>query len=373
MTIRILHVVRQYLPSVGGMEEVIRNIARHQLEAGHLPAIVTLDQLFRDRGRRLPTNERIEGVPVRRLAFTGSSRYPLCPQVLGLLGEADLIHVHGIDFFFDYLAATRWLHRRPLVASTHGGFFHTRFAARLKRLFFHTVTRGSARAYERIIATSDNDGRIFEPVVGRDRLRVIENGVDVRKFRDRAPHGATPTLIYFGRWSENKGLPEALDLLAALRAADSAWRLIIAGREYDYDAAHLAALATEKAVADAVEILPNPDDAALAAAIARASYFVCLSRHEGFGLAAIEAMSAGLVPVLSDIPPFRALVERSGLGFLVGPGDSRVAAGRLLRDRHLPADLHGARRERAVAFAEPYDWQRVAGSYERVYQEVERR
>jgi len=288
-----------------------------------------------------------------------------------VLGDADVIHVHGIDFFFDYLAATRWMHRRPLVASTHGGFFHTRFAARLKKLFFHTVTRGSARAYERIIATSENDGRMFAPIVGAERLQVIENGVDIRKFHDRSSPTATPTMIYFGRWSENKGLPEALDLLAALRAADAEWRLIVAGREYDYDVPQLRALVARKDLAQAVEIAPNPDEPALAALIGRASYFVCLSRHEGFGLAAIEAMSAGLVPVLSDIPPFRALVERSRLGHLIGAGGIDAAVSRLVQERRLPADIHHWRRGRAIAFAEPYDWQRVAGCYEQVYRELE--
>lgn len=369
---RIAHVVRQYHPSVGGMEDVVRNIARHQVEAGFRPAIVTLNRLFRDREQPLPAQDEVDRVPVRRLSYAGSSRYPLCPQVLRLLGDADVIHVHGVDFFFDYLAATRWLHHRPLVASTHGGFFHTRFAASLKKVFFHTVTRGSVRGYDRIIATSDSDGRIFAPIVGNGRLQVIENGVNVDKFHARSAPDPVPTLIYFGRWSENKGLPAALDLLARLRRTDAAWRLIVAGREYDYCAAALHALIAARNLAAAVEVVPNPGDAELAALIGRASYFICLSRHEGFGLAAIEAMSAGLVPVLSDIPPFRSLVERSQIGVLVESGREDEAVASLNREYHLPHDRQRRRREQAIAFAEPYDWQHVAGCYLRVYREVER-
>ncbi len=33
-SLRVTHIVRQYLPSIGGMEEVVRNIARHQLRQG---------------------------------------------------------------------------------------------------------------------------------------------------------------------------------------------------------------------------------------------------------------------------------------------------------------------------------------------------
>jgi alpha-1,3-mannosyltransferase len=370
MSLRIAHVVRQYHPSVGGMEDVVHNVARHQLEAGHRPAVITLDRLFRDRGQSLPPAEEMDGIPVRRLPFAGSSRYPICPQVLGRLAEADVVHVHGVDFFFDYLAATRWLHRRPLVASTHGGFFHTRFAARLKRVFFNTVTRGSARAYDRIIATSHNDGRIFRPIVKGARLEVIENGVDVRKFHDCAARQPTPTLIYFGRWSENKGIPAAIDLLARLRSRDPAWRLIVAGREYDYDAVQLRDLVAFAGLGDSVERVPNPSDAELAALIGRASYFVCLSRHEGFGLAAIEALSAGLQPVLSDIPPFRFLVQRSGLGAIVRCGREDAAVAWLIDANQSGQGLHAERRAHAMTFAQPYDWPRVAGRYLRVYDEL---
>lgn len=367
---RIAHVVRQFHPSVGGMEDVVRHVVRHQLGAGHRPLVVTLDRLFRQAGRALPERDEVEGVPVLRLPFSGSPRYPLCPRVLRALDGADLIHVHGVDFFFDYLAATRWLHRRPLVASTHGGFFHTPFARRLKKIYFQTVTRSAARAYDRIIATSENDGRVFRAVADDGKVEVIENGVDVRKFRNRAATRGEPTLIYFGRWAHNKGIPQALDLVARLRAHHPCWRLIVAGREYDLDATALRALVEHKGLAGAVELAPNPSDRELAALIGRASYFVCLSRHEGFGLAAIEAMSAGLVPVLSDIPPFRALVERSGLGVLVGDRDDRAVEW-LERDRRGDAGRFAARRERAIGFAESYDWDRVAGRYLRLYEELE--
>lgn len=371
MTMRIAHVVRQYHPSIGGMEEVVHSIARHQLQSGHEPAVITLDRLFRDRGHPLPPQEEVDGIPVRRLPFAGSCRYPLCPKVLGLLDAADLIHVHGVDFFFDYLAATRWLHRRPLVASTHGGFFHTRFAAGLKQVFFQTVTRSSVYAYDRIIATSDNDGRIFGSIVKNGRLKVIENGVNVTKFRDRAAAEPTRTLIYFGRWSENKGIPTAIALLARLLRREPGWRLIIAGREYDYDVPQLWRRIAAQGLVGSVELVPHPTDAELATLIGQASYFICLSRHEGFGLAAIEAMSAGLIPVLSDIPPFRHLVERSGLGVLVHDGREDEAAAWLVEAHRCWRNTLPARRARAMAFTEPYDWRHVAVRYQRVYDELE--
>ncbi|MDT8992593.1 glycosyltransferase family 4 protein [Curvibacter sp. APW13] len=317
---KVLHVVRQYLPSVGGMEEVVRNLAHHQVhDSNYAPRIVTLNRVFRESAHRLSPTELIDGVSVRRLGFAGSERYPLCPQVLRELHSADLIHVHGIDFFFDYLALTHFLHRKPMLASTHGGFFHSNFAPRLKQIYFKGITRLSALAYQRVVCTSQSDGRVFSRVVAPKTICVIENGVDVEKFHDSSSKALLPRMLYFGRWSVNKGILETLDVLAALRSQfpEVPWHLTIAGREYDLNAMRLRTQARLRGVDNALTIVTNPSNQTLRSHMAECSYFICQSHHEGFGIAPIEAMSAGLLPLLSDIPPFRKLVETSQSGLVL--------------------------------------------------------
>jgi alpha-1,3-mannosyltransferase len=365
--LRVVHVVRQYLPSRGGMEDVVFNIAQTQQKLhDQRPRIVTLDRVFRQ-ADVLPADEVLDGIPVHRLSYSGSERYPLFPAVLKHLGAADVVHVHGIDFAFDYLSLMRWWHRKPMVACTHGGFFHSNFAQRAKKLFFHSVTRCTARGYRRILASSANDGEMFRQVVPEERVRVIENGVDIDKFAGASSPTLQPTLIYVGRWVAHKGLPRTLDLLAALRSLDPAWRLIIAGREYDLDHAALAQLARDKGVSEAVTLLPNPNNAAIRAAMGQASYSVCLSSHEGFGLAAIEAMSAGLVPVLSAIPPFERLATETGLPLIVPEHAPRAAA--MVAERHRQLrQRHAVMRLQAQAAVQPYSWRKVVGAYVEEYE-----
>lgn len=375
MSINVTHVVRQYLPSIGGMEEVVRNIARHQLRQGQKATrIITLDRLFRNTDEQLPAREFIDGVEIIRLPYRGSSRYPLCPAVLKHLGGSDLIHVHGVDFFYDFLAATKWLHKRPLLLSTHGGFFHTSFASRSKLAYFNTVTRLSSSAYSQVVATSANDGQLFGRIMHPGKLQVIENGVDIEKYADQAAPTLQPTLMYFGRWSSNKGLLPALEMFAELQRQQPQWRLIIAGREYDHSCAELQQKVDSLQLQDAVQLAPNPSDAEIRALLAQASYFLCLSRHEGFGIAPIEAMSAGLTPVLSDIPPFRRLVEESGLGFLSPLGAEPAAAiSSLLQLHGQGEDAYQARRAAAMAFAQRYAWPQVAERYLALYSKIGRR
>ncbi|BBP03611.1 glycosyl transferase family 1 [Sulfuriferula plumbiphila] len=368
MPIKVVHVVRQYHPSVGGMEDVVQNIAHQQrVRHGQLPKIITLDRLFRNSAERLAADELVNNIPVMRLPYRGSSRYPLCPSVLEHVQDADVIHVHGIDFFFDYLAATWPIHRRPMVVSTHGGFFHTGFASAFKKIYFDTVTRVSSRAYARVIATSDNDGEIFSGIVKPPKMVVIENGVNVEKYSAKSAPNLMPALIYFGRWSENKGLLETIAFFRHLVSQQPGWKLIIAGREYDHSQEELMALLQKHELSGCVRLAPNPSDQELASLIGQSSYFICLSRHEGFGIAPIEAMSAGLTPVLSDIPPFRNLIEQSGLGVLLGEGSPADRTAALLALHHQGERGYANRRMLAQAFVDRYNWQHIADKYVDIY------
>ncbi|MDT3706551.1 MAG: glycosyltransferase family 4 protein [Thiobacillus sp.] len=369
MPIKVVHVVRQYHPSVGGMEDVVQNIARHQMERhGQLPLVLTLDRLFRNSTQRLKGREVVDGIPVTRLPYRGSSRYPLCPAVLDHVRAGDVVHVHGIDFFFDFLAATRLLHRRPMLVSTHGGFFHTRFATALKKLYFNTATRFSSLAYDRVVATSENDGEIFSAIVKSPKKKVvIENGVNVEKYADKSAPVLTPTLIYFGRWSENKGLLETIEFFRRLVSRQPAWKLIIAGREYDHTEKELTALLQEYGLAESVRLAPNPSDSELASLIGQSSYFICLSRHEGFGIAPIEAMSAGLTPILSGIPPFRHLVEQAGAGALLDNGDLDNGVADLLALHARGEHEYVRRRDWVRSFVERYSWKHIADQYVDIY------
>jgi alpha-1,3-mannosyltransferase len=158
---RIAHVTRQFTPAVGGLENVVHNLARAQLSGGRQVRVITLNRDFARPDLVLPARENIEGIDVVRLPYRGSRRYPIAPTVLCHIKGADIVHVHAIDFFFDFLALTSPWHRQPLVVTPHGAFFHTRFAARLKLIYFHTVTRVLLRAYRAVINVSRHD---HEPV-----------------------------------------------------------------------------------------------------------------------------------------------------------------------------------------------------------------
>jgi alpha-1,3-mannosyltransferase len=367
--LKLVHIVRQFSPSVGGLEVSVLSLARVQRERFGIDAqVVTLDRVFGS-PEILAHMDNVAGVPVRRLSWFGSSRYPVGFSVLQHLKDADLVHVHAIDFFFDYLALTQLLHGRPMIASTHGGFFHTPHLAALKKIWFNTVTRLSICAYTHIIACSHSDAALFKSRAG-DRLRIIENGIDPARLMGAAAQIQTRTIICFGRFARHKRIGQVFLLLAKLLAQDSGWRLIVAGRNADQTAQQLREMAKAAGIANATRFEIDPNDDALRTLIGEASYFICLSAYEGFGLAAVEAMSAGLLPILSDIAPFQRLIAQAGIGMIVDPDDPSGAAKRVQASLLENPDAYTKRRMQVIDAVRRYDWGAVAAQYSQVYDDA---
>ena len=363
----IVHVVRQFHPGVGGLESVVRELASAQVNARHQVRVVTLDRLFNVAGKqKLPTRETLDGIEIVRIPYLGSSRYPLAFSVLRHIKDADLVHVHAIDFFFDYLAWTKPLHGCRLVVSTHGGFFHTKFASLLKRVWFQTVTRLSLKFYAGVAAVSASDFERFSSIRPNGMV-CIENGANVSTFRDAAADHFQKSIISFGRFAKNKRIDLLIEFARALRRYDSEWRLTLAGRPGDLQTAEVSVLVENAGLVDAIDVVASPTDETVKALMGNSSFVASSSEYEGFGVAAVECMSAGLFPLLSEIPPFRRLIARTGLGITIDYSSPDAGARHLLQNVPEIASSYAARRAACMRAAKAYDWPGVCREYSKFY------
>jgi alpha-1,3-mannosyltransferase len=365
----VVHVVRQFLPNKGGMEDVVANLCRQLIARGYRVRVVTCDTLFSDPERKLAPTETIDGIEIVRIPWSGTSRYPIAPRVFRHLADADLIHVHAVDFFFDALAWGRFLHGRPMVATTHGGFFHTPKYAAIKKVWFNSLTRLSALAYDKIICCSQSDERLFSRIAG-SRTRLIENGANVAKFANCAALEARRRIVTIGRFSVNKRLERLLDVLRELANRHPDWHLDVIGAVSDLDQPTLEREIAARELGRHVSLHVSIDNGAVRNIIARASLFASASDYEGFGLVAIEAMSAGLLPVLHPNEAFKALAESHPALMLSDFSRPQIAADALEKafDR-LQADAPGIR-EQLTRGAARYAWDQIAQRYVDVYEEA---
>jgi alpha-1,3-mannosyltransferase len=363
----IVHVVRQFYPSIGGLENGVFDLASAQAAAGNRVRVVTLDRVFVGSAQeKLAPTDILDGIEVIRIPFLGSSRYPIALSVLRHIKDADLVHVHAIDFFFDYLAWTKPLHRRTLVVSTHGGFFHTRYAALLKRIWFSTITRLSIKFYAAVIAVSISDFELFKSVRRRG-LVFIENGANVGKFYDASASDFRKSIISIGRFAKNKRVDLLIEFAKALRRQDPEWRLTIAGRPGDLQLDDVNVLVKEAGLDGAIDIIPSPTDETVKTLMRSSSFIASSSEYEGFGMTAVEGMSAGLFPLLSEIPPFRRLVARTGLGTIVDYTHPERSVRSLLNNLARVGSEYAKQRAACMRAAIAYDWRSVCQEFTRLY------
>lgn len=200
-----------------------------------------------------------------------------------------------------------------------------------------------------------------------DKLRVVGNGVDTRRFQPlpraeaRAALGlpaSAPVLVSVGGLTERKGFHRVIECLPELRAAFPGLIYVIVGgatAEGDWRA-RLEAMVRELGLGDAVRFLGELAPDALKLPLSAADVFVLATRNEGWANVFLEAMACGLPVVTTDVGGNREVVAGEHLGVVVPFGD-RAALTDALR-RALATEWG---RERIRGYAEANGWdQRVA-------------
>lgn len=174
-------------------------------------------------------------------------------------------------------------------------------------------------------------------------------------------------VLYVGEYGPHKGLGEAAALAAALASADLPHELWVAGRVVGDNRAPLeAALGGAGPEARArIRVLGWVPD--LVPVYQGAAALIVTSRHEGFGLPALEAMACG-TPVVAFANSATTEVVGGG-GALAPDGDVPALAAQLfgvLRSESRRADLVDAGLARAAEFS----WRRTADAHAEVYRSV---
>lgn len=207
------------------------------------------------------------------------------------------------------------------------------------------------------------------------RARVIPNGVHFGRFADAAtPAGAEARarwrrrlgggelILTVGGIEPRKGSLDLLEAFAHLRDSRPDARLVIAGGEtlFDYRE-YREAFDSRRAELDVpVQVLGPVTDDELPALVACADVFALTSVREGFGLAAMEALAAGVPLVLRD-GPVLGEVFRDAANFASSPVELGDALARALA---APSDEHCAN---GIALAARHTWERAAHAHLELY------
>jgi alpha-1,3-mannosyltransferase len=299
----------------------------------------------------------------------GSRRYPVAPGVIKAIRGYDLVHIHAIDFFVDYLSLLRLVHRIPLVISTHGGFFHTQQARTFKEMYFKTVTRRSLGGVGAVVCVSQHDRQMFEKIVPPQRIRVIENGANIEGLWNLNKDLEPGLLLGVARLAENKRVHKILEAMASLKDRYPHLRLEWIGSDFSGLRSSLERRVTELGLSGRVCFRGAVIREELYRLLQRAHLFVSASAYEGFGLSTVEAMSAATVVVVTAVGVHPEVVQDGVTGFLVDQDATRLSA-QVDRALSLPEEELAAIGEQARSATRRFSWSRIAPQYEQIYREV---
>lgn len=261
-------------------------------------------------------------------------------RVMRLLRAAsvDLVHLHTLQHYHAYFVLASLLGGPPYVLTLHGSEVEAYGSRdRLTRALWRWTLRHAA-ALSAVSATLAQRAHQQLPVgAAIDSLR---NGValagetlpDSSALRARLGL-QRPYCVMVGALIEAKGHDVGLRAWSLLPPSCGQLNLLVIGEGERM--ARYRAEVEQAGLAGRVHFagqLPHADTLAL---MRDSALLVLPSRHEGFGLVAIEAGALGVPVVASDLPVFRELLGELGKGCLVAVDDAdalAVAVARVLHD-----------------------------------------
>ena len=248
----------------------------------------------------------------------------------------------------------------------------------------HFKTPALATCHERAIVVPSeivcvSQGVAEEVIAGWGRLaRVIPNGVEAARFTAaagpdggwqraawREQLGEGPLVVTVGGIEPRKGSIGLLEAVAGLRGTQPGARLVVAGGEtlFDYREYREAFDLRRAELGVDVEVLGPVEHEKLPALLACADVFALGSVREGFGLAAMEALAAGVPVVLREVPVLREIFDGAARF-----GASGAALGDALAEAL--ADHSPERRRRGRELAERHTWEAAAHAHLEHYAET---
>jgi glycosyltransferase involved in cell wall biosynthesis len=235
----------------------------------------------------------------------------------------------------------------------HPEWFSWREGARRRLL-----TRLSARRARYVLTVSEFSRQeiVTALAIEDSKVRVVRHGIGLPV----TAHAGTrrePLVLFVGTILNRRHVPLLIEAFSRIAGQLPAARLEIVGRNRTHPHQDVASLVDRAGLGPLVSIRDWIPDGALADLYARATAFAFLSEYEGHGLTPLEALAAGVAPVVLDTPVAR---EAYGEAAIRVAADASVVAA-ALRDALDPSSVRRAAIMReAPAVLARYDWRRAA-------------
>lgn len=236
------------------------------------------------------------------------------------------------------------------------------------------VERSFAAADAIVLLNEDERTYVAETLGHTDKAFCLPNGLSEDVFAAFAAHATPPEkrqaaqqVVFIGRWVDIKGSRDLPRLARGVRQTLPDTRFLILGTGTGSDAVRADFHAADR---PAVTVVPSFKPDALPALLREATVGVFTSYIEGFGMAVLEKLAAGIPTIAYDVPGPREMLRRfDPPAPMTPPGNIPVLTEQVIRLLTLSPPEYAALSLRARVVADGFRWRDVADNLLRIYQE----
>ena len=377
---KIAHVSMFYLPTFGGVEQVIYELAKRQVAQGHEVHVFCCDS---DKNQRIERKEEIiDGVHVHRLPYWVrlSLNTFIWPSLLWRFkGKFDIVHSHvsGHDYvlFAGLLSKIKGFKH---IHTTHCPWTDASFRPKIIRPFLFLndliMNKISFSFIDRVIPITPWELDILKKFTDENKIRVIPNGMDNilfkkiknNNFRKKYKITEKNLVLFFGRLNPTKG-PEklaqtAINITKKRKDIAFVWvgpdegkaeevkKLIKSYKNMFY----LGAIRGKDKIAEMYQ---------------SADIYVMPSYREGLPLTLFEAMASSLPIVASPVNGIPYEMKEPENGFFVNYGDIEEMETKIIKlidDKKLAKKIA----QNNFKKAKQYDWDDIEKKYMKEYKKL---
>ena len=333
---RILFILENYLPHIGGVETIFKNLSENLAKDGHDVSILT---------HRLKGTKKFEvmnGVKVYRTSCF-YSRYVFSffavPKAISLGKNADVIHTTTYNGSLPAIISAR-INKKPSVITVHEilgknweNFEMAKLSAKMHEFLEWVITRFS---FSKFVAVSESTKKgLLEYNVPDGKIHVIYNGVDYEHFNPnkyggksvRKKLGTEKNFVYtfYGRPGISKGLEYLLKAVPEIssRIPNAKLMLILSKsprRRYDL----IMRMIKEMKISDRIILVEPLSHDVLPNYLLASDCVVVPSLTEGFGYAVAENNALGIPVAASNTTSIPEMI--SGKYVLFEPKNPKAIA-----------------------------------------------
>ncbi len=361
-------------PTFGGSGVLATELGKALAQEGHMVHFITYQQPVRLNGFLPNIFYHEVQVPTYPLFDYPPYETALASTMVDVIknNNLDLLHVHyAIPHASAAYMAKQILKKEgkniPVITTLHG----TDITLVGKDKTYAPVVAFSINQSDAITAVSNNlRDETFKTFHIEKEIEVIYNFVDVQRFTRKpidafrkviAPNGEK-ILMHASNFRKIKRVQDVVKIFAEVRKEIPA-KLLFVGDGPERSTAE--DLARELGVCDEIRFVGKQEQ--MEDILAIADLFLLTSEYESFGLAALEAMAAGVPVISTNAGGLKEIITDGETGYMADVGDVAAMSQNALMILKDDKILKGFK-ERAAQYAKQYDIGNIIPLYEKLYE-----